>query len=121
MKNEEHLSQCALFVWAELESRRIPELALLFAIPNGGKRNIVTAVKMKREGVKKGVPDVCLPVPRKNFHGLFIEMKSSKGKLTKEQLEWLLNLQAQGFAGAVCHNCEQAQTIIIKYLKGQLE
>lgn len=58
---------------------------LLFAIPNGGHRNIITAMRMKREGVVSGIPDLFLSLPRNEFHGMYIELKSGKNKLTSNQ------------------------------------
>ena len=61
----EHQEQKALIQWARLNQQRFPELDLLFAIPNGGLRNIRVARKLKSEGVKPGVSDLFLPVARK--------------------------------------------------------
>lgn len=58
---------------------------LLFAIPNGGHRNILTAMRMKREGVISGVPDLFLSIGRNGFNGFYIEMKQGKGTLTENQ------------------------------------
>lgn len=116
MKSEEHYEQKALFVWAELEGRRIPELKMLFAIPNGGQRNIIIARKLKDEGVKSGVPDMQLAIPRGRYHGLFIELKSSKGVLSKNQKEWMDALEAEGYCARVCYGFQQARDAIEKYL-----
>ena len=53
---------------------RHPQLALIFAIPNGGKRHIGTARKLKAEGVRSGVPDIFLACPRMpyDFHDLIV-------------------------------------------------
>lgn len=58
---------------------------LLFSIPNGGHRNILTAMRMKREGVISGVPDLFLSIGKNGFNGFYIEMKQGKGKLTSNQ------------------------------------
>ena len=71
--------QAALFQWAEYQSGKYPELALMYHVPNGGSRNKAEAANLKRQGVKSGVPDVCLPVPRGNSHGAYIELKRIKG------------------------------------------
>ena len=60
MKASEHQEQVALFRWAEFAIARWPELALMYAIPNGGHRHKAVAAGLKAEGVKRGVPDVCL-------------------------------------------------------------
>jgi len=95
----------------------MPELNLLFHIPNGGKRNITTAKRLKDEGVKAGVPDLFLPVSRGGFFGLFIEMKVGKNKTTEKQNEWIAALQEEGYKVAVCYGCESAMEEIMNYLK----
>ena len=82
----EHQEQVALIHWAKMRSATLPELGLLFAIPNGGERHLFVAKKLKAEGVKPGTPDLCLPVARGGYHGLFIEMKRMKGgRVTKQR------------------------------------
>jgi VRR-NUC domain len=114
----EHEEQCSLITWATLQSKTVPELNLLFAIPNGGNRNIVTAVKLKKEGVRPGVPDLNLPVPRGLFHGLFIEMKKPKGgAVSADQRAWLFSLRANGYRAEVCNGWIEAKDLILDYLK----
>jgi len=110
--------QKALFAWAALNRGKHPELELMFHIPNGGKRDAVTGANLKAQGVKAGVPDICLPVPRGAFHGLYIEMKYGKNKLTADQKWWLVALSQQGYATAVCYTWESAKTVILSYLGG---
>src|SRR5262245_46077094 len=83
--SSEHVEQVALFKWAARNQGREPLLCLLFAIPNGGKRDKVTAARLKAEGVKAGVPDICLPVARMGYYGFWIEMKVGKNKTTDDQ------------------------------------
>lgn len=117
-----HLSeaeeQCKLMSWANhcAYTGIYPELALLFAIPNGGKRNAAEAAHLKRQGVKAGVPDLCLAVPRGEYHGLYIELKVGKNKPTDNQLGWLRLLRQYGYAVAVCYSAEEAKDVIDKYL-----
>lgn len=112
----EHAEQAALFRWAEFARARLPELALLHAIPNGGYRNKATAARLKAEGVKRGVPDLCLPVARSGAHGLYIELKTVRGKTTPEQLGWIRALRRQGYVAEVCHGWESARSMIEHYL-----
>ena len=114
----EHQEQCMLFQWAAWK----PELRLMHAIPNGGKRDIRTAALMKAEGVKPGVPDIFLPLPRGGCHGLYIELKRRKGGIvSKEQAAWMAALAAQGYRCAVCHGWEMARDEILDYLKSKQE
>jgi len=118
MRCEEHAHQAALFRWAELEGRYQQDLQLMFAIPNGARTaGISVAVKLKREGLKKGVPDICLPVPRGAYHGLFIEMKAAKGRATLEQMDWIGRLIRQGYYAAVCKGFDEARATIENYLE----
>ncbi|HAC16943.1 MAG TPA: VRR-NUC domain-containing protein [Bacteroidetes bacterium] len=116
MNNPEHLEQVALFQWASLNDERIPELKLMFHIPNGGHRHKAVAAKMKAEGVKAGVPDILLACPRDGFHGLFIEMKAGKNRTTKSQNEWIQRLLGVGYLAVVCYGFEEAKKEIMDYL-----
>lgn len=109
--------QQALFRWAAYESAAIPELKLLYHIPNEGKRSRATGGRMKAEGLKSGVPDICLPVARGGNHGLYIELKRTKNSSTSSaQLEWLENLMKQGYYACICKGWEAAKKEILKYL-----
>lgn len=113
----EHASQAAVFDWAEHSVKRYPAVRFLYAIPNGGHRNIVTAARMKKEGVKAGLPDIHLPVPNGSFYGLWIEMKRRGNRPTKEQAAWMEGLSSMGHKCAVCYSSEDAIDVIRGYLK----
>lgn len=112
----EHEHQVAVFRWAAYNKKRLPELGLLHAIPNGGKRHIITAMKLKAEGVQAGVPDLCLPVPKGIHAGLYIEMKANKGRLSPEQKAWCERLMVYGHRVEVCYGWQQATQVIEDYL-----
>ena len=129
----EHDEQAALFRWAAFLAPRRPELRLLFAIPNGGARDARTAAKMKAEGVRPGVPDVCLPVARtgpdgRTYGALWLEVKRPAaralfearraGTLRPEQRAWLEALSGAGQAAIVAHGFEAARAAIEAYLDG---
>lgn len=112
----EHARQVALFTWAMAHCGSEPDLAKLYAIPNGGARHIAVAVKLKAEGVKPGVPDTCLPVARRGYHGCYIEMKSSDGRVSPEQKERLTALAADGYAVTVARDWTDAAAFLAWYL-----
>lgn len=88
-----------------------------YAIPNGGKRNMLEAIKFKRCGVQSGVPDVCIPIPAGSYHGLYIELKRVKGgKLGDNQIYWLEFLRNHGYYAEVAHGFEESKEIVTHYL-----
>ena len=94
----------------------MPELEYMHHIPNGGKRDKRTAVALKRQGVKAGVPDICLPVARNGYHGLYIELKAGKNKATKSQEKWQKFLNSQGYYAVICYGWHEAAKVIEEYL-----
>lgn len=115
---KEAQEQTALFRWTLAVRTIYPLLRLLFHIPNGGRRDAVEARHLKEQGVKKGVPDLFLPVARDPYHGLFIEMKTDTGQPTQAQKWWLEELRTQGYLALVAHGQDEARGILQDYLKG---
>ena len=130
----EHREQSLLFQRAALAETRFPELRLLHAVQNwGGVKGPAEGARRKAEGIRAGVPDVHLPVPRDGFASLYIEMKRLKPRLTKtkglrldptkqtpEQVVWMEGLRAVGNAVEVCHTADEAWSVLERYLTGRL-
>jgi len=120
----EHGQQVALFCYAAIMKRSQPAWRLLYAIPNGGQRSLVTAARLKAAGVRAGFPDIGFPVARSGFHGMFIEMKRPADKLTgkragtlgEKQKPWHDSLTEQGFLVVVCYTWREAANAIENYL-----
>ena len=111
--NEEHRIQSAIIQAAD----SIAEIrGRLFAIPNGGHRDVRTGVKLKREGVRPGIPDLFLPVARGSFHGLFIEVKTVKGRMSDEQSDWREYLVENQYESIVVRSAQEAIDAIMDYL-----
>jgi hypothetical protein len=108
----------AVVEWADRQAAASPDLALLFHPPNGGSRHIAEATKLKAMGVRKGVPDLLLPVPRADKSGLALELKSPSGRLRPTQAWWLDQLQGQAWAVAVAWTFSEARHVIQQYLAG---
>lgn len=121
----EHMEQVAVMRWADLMTGRYPELALLYAIPNGARTSIGTARKLKAEGLKSGVPDLCLPVWRaidhtSVWHGLYVELKRQRGgTVSPEQRAWHEALRGQGYRVEICKGAVAAIATITAYLEGR--
>jgi len=104
----EHEEQKAFMEWVKIHETTYPGIDHMFAVPNGGKRSFSVAKKLKAEGVKRGVPDLFLPVPKGLFCGLWIEMKAKDGKLSADQILWRDFLTAKSYAWKVCYGCNEA-------------
>jgi hypothetical protein len=91
---------------------------LLFAIPNGGTRNLIEASRMKMTGTTKGIPDMLFTIQQKAF---YFEFKTKKGILSPEQKEMILKLKLNGFPVYVIRSTEQFQRIFIFIIMEQIE
>lgn len=139
MKHIESQHGVALIEWHNLNLSRLSGLDLLFHVPMGGKREKQTrrdkrtgkmvtfspeGVRMKREGVKKGVPDYWLPVPiliNQMLHaGLVFELKSPLEYPTAEQRWWFERLSDVGWFCFCAWDWQHAATVIEHYLLGRL-
>lgn len=109
--------QGAFFQWARNYGvLEFPELEWLYHIPNGGARDKVTAAILKRQGVKRGIWDTNLPVARKGFHGLWIEIKKPGEKLSQDQEEFGEFVVSEGYAAHVVDDWQVAINIVRDYL-----
>ena len=112
--------QILLMQWAAYNRGKYPELGMLHHIPNGGSRNRIEAARLKAQGVCPGVPDLCLPVARGGFHGLYIELKRQRGgRLSGDQRAWLEALNRNGYRAVRCDGWEEATQVIAQYLNGE--
>lgn len=112
----EDTEQTIVIKWAQLMENRYPALKLLYHIPNGGKRSITEAKRFKAQGVKAGVPDLCLPYANGNYNGLYIELKAIGGRLSEIQKQWLTLLEIVGYKAVCCYGADEAIATIEKYL-----
>lgn len=115
-KKSEATEQINVINWCKWNEARYPALKLIFHIPNGGSRNKLEAANLKQQGVKAGVPDLMLPIPSGKYHGMFIEMKFGKNKVTNFQSEWIRELSLQNYKCEVCYSASEAINIIQEYL-----
>ena len=114
----ESVEQQALFRWAAFAAGKHPELRLLYHVPNEGKRSALQGARMRAEGLRAGVPDICLPVQRGGYSALYIELKAGRNKPTDDQLAWLAALDAAGNKTAVCWGWQAARKAVMEYLEG---
>lgn len=125
----EHSLQVALVKWADLMASRVPELGMLYAVPNQGTTSKRHTARLVAEGLRSGIPDLCLPVARNGFHGLYMETKVDTWRPTKDggrrryktypnkkQRAWMERLEAEGYCVHVWRTLEEGQRILEEYL-----
>lgn len=111
--NRESKLQQACVKWFKYQYPR----SLIYAIPNGGKRGKTEAGILIGEGVLPGIPDLCVPVPKGDFHGLYIEMKDAdNGRLSDKQQSVIETLQRLGYKVVVVRSLEQFMNTVNEYM-----
>lgn len=114
---DEHAEQVVVIQWAALLEGQYPALRWLHSTQNGLYTALSQAKRAKAAGLKRGVPDLCLPVAAGGYHGLWIELKTATGKVSPEQREWLAGLTAQGYRAVVCRGADAAIKELLAYLE----
>ena len=104
----EAIEQAKVVAWARANENNYPYLWLLHCSLNGVKLSKAQAGKALKQGMKKGVPDLFLPVKQGGFSGLYIEMKSAKGRVSVEQSRYLKCAAENGYSVVVCYSANEA-------------
>ena len=115
MRNNESKLQKTCIVWFRLQYPGLEKL--LFAVPNGSKRDRITAAILKSEGVVSGVADLILLIPKKGYASLCIEMKAGKNKQSDNQIAWQQTAEAAGNRYVVCRSFEEFKREVDFYLR----
>ena len=114
MRNNEIYEQIAVVEYCDLKG--IP----IVHVPNESKRSVQYGAQLKRAGMRRGFPDLYIPVANEGYHGLFIEMKVGSNKPTEAQKYWLAKLRELGHRTEVCYGFDAAIKVINAYIKGVL-
>ncbi|WP_321331833.1 VRR-NUC domain-containing protein [uncultured Bacteroides sp.] len=116
VKHEEADMQAEFFRQVKILFPKLPE-KLLFAVPNGGSRHKIEAANMKRQGVKSGIADVILLIPKKGYASLCIEFKTSTGRQSDEQKEFERQASSCGSKYVIVRSATEAIKKIQEYLQ----
>lgn len=115
MKHLEDNLQESIIKYIRLKYPKI----ICYAIPNGGKRNVREAARLKRQGVVAGVPDLCIPHSYSKglirFNALYLELKIASGKLTANQLLMIERLKESGNRVEVIRSLDDAIKLLNEY------
>lgn len=108
--------QAALIQWRDVCVGQEPRLKWLYHTPNGGIRDKATAGQMRAAGVARGVPDLLMPVPARDYVGWACELKAERGIVSPEQEAWLAHLRLSGWHATVYRGWVAAALSICWYL-----
>lgn len=115
--DNEHRLQAACVRWYRLQYPKMKHN--LFAVPNGGKRDAVTASKLKEEGQLAGVADLILLKSNRFYGALLIEMKTKTGRQSELQKEWQQKIINDGYKYVVVRSIEDFKRVVDQYLKDE--
>ena len=107
----ESQEQKQLIQWCRTD----PRYQYLFHIPNESVGGQGWLIRNRQMGVKAGVPDLFYPVPAQGYHGMFIEMKTKTGRISKSQAKWIKALETVGYKCVIAHGWEEARDALINY------
>jgi hypothetical protein len=83
--------------------------------PNEGKRSPRYGKLLKDLGMRPGVADLFIAIANHGYHGAWIELKTSNGRLSPAQSEFLKDMATQGYYTVVCRTVDDALQIIHWY------
>jgi len=108
-KHSEHSEQVGFVNWFRA---KYPH-TLIFAIPNGEKRSISVATRLKAEGVTRGIPDLYIP-----SCNLWVEMKrATGGRLSPDQKKVIEYLRSVGHTVIVGKGAGDASKQVLEFLE----
>jgi len=93
------------------------ERQLSIRINKAGKAYSPLGSKLKRKGVKSGVPDVIILEARGVYHGLMLELKVKPNKITPNQTKWISELNKRNYLSIVTYSLDESIEIVKKYLR----
>ena len=103
----------------------------MFAIPNGTNKSITARRIFKAEGLRSGIPDICIPIANRYYHHLYIELKRARKRLkngktsvshtkvSDEQKKWIETLNDNGSYAVVAYGAKEALDIIDEYMENR--
>jgi len=118
MRSSEDSELIKVFDWLTWQSKNNPILNCIFHVANERKCTPAYGARLKRKGVRSGVPDIVCPIPRGDYHGLWIEMKAKTGRVSEKQKEFMILLHGQGHKVVVAWSGDDAIQLLKDYLRG---
>jgi len=121
LKETEDQAQIAIFEWAKWQQSKYPALKAMYHAANEGKRSQAAGANLKRQGMKPGVSDICLPYAASGYNNLYIELKVGSNKPTDAQIEFINTINEIGGKALVVYEADNAIDVIVAYLEGKID
>ena len=109
---KEHQLQKSIIEYIKLQYPK----ALYCASAGGLRTSITQAKRMKATGYIAGFPDLAIFEPLGYYYGLFLEIKTEKGRTSKKQLHWVESLNERNYKAVVVYGFDQAKKELDEYL-----
>ncbi len=95
--------------------------AISFHVRNEGisgtkMQRMVYGAKSKKMGVLSGVSDIIILEPKAIYHGLMIELKSKKGRVSESQKLFMARCEDKSYMTRVCNSFDQVQAAVDTYM-----
>jgi hypothetical protein len=113
MKFKEDKLQCAVARYLDYNN------VLWCHVANERRTSPQAGARLKKKGVKSGVPDCLIFEPNAKYNGLAIELKIKPNKTSANQKEWIKNLTKKGWFCCVVYDIDEAINTIEDYLKDE--
>lgn len=117
----EDQAQRLIFDWARWQRGKYPQLKAMYHAANEGKRSARAGAELKRQGMKPGVSDICLPYASGKYNNLYVELKVGNGKASDNQLKFVDMINSIGGKAVVVYGSEAAIELITAYLEGTID
>lgn len=121
LNETEDQAQAAIFDWAKWQREKYPALKAMYHAANEGKRSRIAGANLKRQGMKPGVSDICLPYAAGKYNNLYIELKVGSNKASNTQLDFIDAINGIGGKAVIVYGSDAAIEVITAYLEGTIE
>lgn len=121
LKESEGQAQAAVFSWARWQQSKHPALKSMYHAANEGRRSRSAGADLKRQGMKPGVSDICLPYAAGGYNNLYIELKVGNNKASDAQLAFIDAINEIGGKALVVYGADNAIEVIAAYLEERID
>lgn len=119
MRNEDALQEsCVKWFRLQYKNSLLSSFPAGFVFGGDKIKRMLTALRMKRMGYTNGIPDLFIMTSKGGYHGMFIELKTERGKLSEEQKEILSKLTVEGFYCVVIRSIGDFINQVNQYMNG---